>query len=167
MMEQQDQLKLQAYLDGELSQGEARQWEERLKNDAEASALLNELRQTRQCLTGFEEPLTLPESRDFYWSKIRREITRESAAAATATPRFQFGWLRRILVPASGLALLVFVGLLTIRGPHPARPAGTETALADSGAFTYHDYAAGATLVWLSYPAEKEVAVETELGTLE
>ena len=33
-----------------------------------------------------------------------------------------------------------------------------ETALADSGAFTYHDYSAGATLVWLSYPAEDEVA---------
>ena len=41
-----------------------------------------------------------------------------------------------------------------------------ETALADSGAFTYRDYSAGTTLVWLSYPADNEVAENDELGTV-
>jgi len=30
--------------------------------------------------------------------------------------------------------------------------------MADTGAFTYHDYTAQATLVWFSYPAENEIA---------
>jgi len=45
--------------------------------------------------------------------------------------------------------------------------AEAETALADSGAFTYHDDSAGVTLVWLSYPAEKEVAENDEMDTVE
>ena len=42
-----------------------------------------------------------------------------------------------------------------------------ETALADSGTFTYRDYSAGTTLVWLSYPADTEVAENDEMGTVE
>jgi hypothetical protein len=42
-----------------------------------------------------------------------------------------------------------------------------ETALADSGVFTYRDYSAGATLVWLSYPAEDEAAEIDEMGTFD
>ena len=42
-----------------------------------------------------------------------------------------------------------------------------ETALADAGAFTYRDYAAGTTLVWLSYPAENELADDDEMGTID
>ncbi|MEI6783081.1 MAG: hypothetical protein WCQ21_19415, partial [Verrucomicrobiota bacterium] len=64
---------------------------------------------------------------------------------------------------------LVFVaGVVLTR---PTGPAGRtavaeiETALADSGAFTYRDYSAGTTLVWLSYPADNEVAENDELGT--
>ena len=44
---------------------------------------------------------------------------------------------------------------------------GIETALADAGAFTYRDYSAGATLVWLTYPAENEVADDDETGRIE
>ena len=43
----------------------------------------------------------------------------------------------------------------------------TETALADPGAFTYRDYASGTTLVWLSYPAENELADDQEAYTVE
>lgn len=170
MMEEQDQLKLQAYLDGELPANEARDWTDRLAKDPEASALLHELQQTRQSLSGFEAGVTLPESGDFYWSKIQREIALQESMARAQTPSKPaagWAWLRRLLVPATGVALLIFIGLLTIRGPHPGAGPGMETSFADSGAFTYHDYSAGATLVWLSYPAEKEVAVEPELGTLE
>jgi hypothetical protein len=37
----------------------------------------------------------------------------------------------------------------------------------DSGAFTYHDDAAGATLVWLSYPAESDPAENDDLDSIE
>jgi len=41
-----------------------------------------------------------------------------------------------------------------------------ETALADAGAFTYRDYSAGTTLVWLSYPADTEVAENDNMGAV-
>ena len=53
-MEHEVQLKLQAYLDGELSEAEAREIGNLLAKDREAVALQNELRNTRQALAGFE-----------------------------------------------------------------------------------------------------------------
>jgi anti-sigma factor RsiW len=162
MMDYQTQLKLQAYLDGELAGSEAREVAVWLARDGEAAKLAMELRQTGDALKGFEESFRLPESREFYWSKIQREIQRPEAPAA----QVQAPWLARLqrfLVPAAGLALLGVAGLLAI----PRSPAPYETALADAGAFTYHDYSAGTTLVWLTYPAENDVADREEAGTLD
>lgn len=165
MMDHDAQLKLQAFLDGELAEGEARMVAEGLARDPEGAALLAELRHTRQALAGFEAGVKLPESREFYWSKIEREIERVSKEAREPVPVPWIVRLRRVLVPAVTVALLALVGLLSSR--HGASTPGVETALADSGAFTYHDYSAGATLVWLSYPADSEVADDEDLSTLE
>ena len=62
-MKQELQLKLQAYLDGELPEGEAREVAGLLAQDAEARALLAELKNTRAALAGFEADIKLPESR--------------------------------------------------------------------------------------------------------
>jgi anti-sigma factor RsiW len=167
MIDYQDQLKLQAYLDGELPEAEAREMANRLTRDQEAVALLTELRQTRQAVAGFEDGIRLPETREFYWSKLRREIERLEGpvkAAETTTPLVV--WLRRFLVPVAGLALLVIAGLMAIRGPSQ-EAAPIETALADPGAMIYHDYSVGATFVWLAYPADKEIADDYDFGTFE
>lgn len=168
MMEYQQQLKLQAYLDGELSDAEARQVAERAARDEGAAALLAELRQTGEALSGFEAGVKLPESREFYWSKIQAEISRESSSAHGAASGMPWlAWLRRFLVPVTGLALVVGFGLVGLRnagGPHGS---GTVTSLEDVQAFTYHDFSAGATLVWLSYPADNRIAGEDEVAILE
>ena len=78
--------------------------------------------------------------------------------------------LRRFLVPTSALAMVLVAGVVLIRSAGPFDPTagtGIETALADAGAFTYHDYSAGTTLVWLSYPADNEGADNDEMGTIE
>lgn len=169
-MDDKTQLQLQAWLDGELPEAEARKVAAQAAQDREAAALAEELRHTRQALAGFEAGIRLPESREFYWSKIAREIERREAAPPEPAPReFSFALLRRWLAPASALALVVIAGLLLVRPPAPAgrsAEAESETALADAGVFTYRDYAAGATLVWLSYPADNEVADGSDLGTL-
>jgi anti-sigma factor RsiW len=162
-MNQELQLKLQAYVDGELPDGEAREVSELLTQDAEARALLAELKNTRAALAGFESEIKLPEGRDFYWSKIKREIQRLDTPETAATPVSIFAAWRRFLIPATAVAALV-IGVLTVgrqvgregafRGPE------METTFADSGAFTYRDYASGMTLVWLPYPAENDF-VET------
>ena len=169
-MDHNAQLKVQAWLDGELSEAEARKVAKWLEQDGDAAALAGELRNTRQALTGFETEVRLPESREFFWSKIEREILRlETPAPAAAREESYWTLFRRLLAPVSAVAVVVLAGVVLLR---PAAPGLTsspafETASADSGAFTYHDDTAGATLVWLSYPADNEVADDSEMGIVE
>jgi|SRR5664279_731078 len=169
-MDYKAQLKLQALLDGELPEGEASAVTKWVAEDREAAALLEELRNTRGALAGFDAEVRLPESREFFWSKIQREIQRLETPAPKPVRVSYFTLVRRFLVPASAVAVVLIAGLMLIP---PAGSTGRtiatemETALADSGAFTYRDYSAGATLVWLSYPAEDEAAEIDEMGTLD
>ena len=164
------QLKLQALLDGELPEAEAGEVAKWPEQDREAAALLTELRQTRAALTGFEAGIQLPESREFFWSKIEREIQRLEKPVAEPIRAPLFARLQRFLAPATAVALLAIAGLVAVRqNGWPGLSGGVEreTALADTGAFTYRDYSAGTTLVWLSYPAENESADDDETYVLE
>ena len=170
-MDHNIQLKVQAWLDGELPGAEAREAAKWLEQDREAAALAGELRNTRQALAGFEADVRLPESREFFWSKIEREI-RRLETPAPAAPRGESYWtlFRRFLVPASALAAVLLGAVVLLR---PASPAALtlspafETASADSGTFTYRDESARTTLVWLSYPADNDVADNSEMGIVE
>ena len=158
-MNQDFQLKLQAYLDGELTERETREVEAALAGDAEARALLTELRNTSGALAVFAAELKLPETPEFFWSKVQREIQRQDRTAVTRSAGLP--WWRRILVPAGSLAALVLVGLIGFKsfGPaNDAQEAAVETFLTDAGAMTYRDQVEGMTVVWLSYPAENEFA---------
>ena len=169
-MDYDAQLKLQALLDGELPEAEASEVANWLARDREAAALLEELRHTRQALAGFEAEVRLPESREFFWSRIEREIERRETPAPKPAPLPLFALLRRFLLPASAIALLFVAGVVLTRLGAPSGQtavAEIETALADSGAFTYRDYSAGTTLVWLSYPADTELAEDDETGTVD
>jgi anti-sigma factor RsiW len=169
-MDQDAQLKLQAFLDGELPEGEASKVANWLARDREAAALLEELRNTRGALAGFEAGVQLPESREFFWSKVQREIQRLETPAPKPASTPVLAWWSRLLVPASALALLLVAGLVLLRPSSPfdhAPAASIETALADAGAFTYRDYSAGTTLVWISYPADNEIADNDERATVQ
>ncbi len=164
-MKYQDQLKLQAFLDGELPEAESREVANTLGKDPEAKALHTELQQTHQALTGFEAGIKLAEPAAFYWSKIEREIERLERAAREPVAEPWFAQLRRYLMPAAGAALAVLASVAILRGPGSGQ--GVETTLADAGAFTYRDASAGATLVWLSYPADEDVAADEESPILD
>jgi anti-sigma factor RsiW len=165
-MDYDAQLKLQALLDGELPEAEARQVNAWVARDGEAAGLLEELRNTRGALVGFEAGIQLPESREFFWSKIEREIQRLESPAPKTAWEPSWAWWRRILVPACTAALVLIGGFVLTQPGRPGRTAAAdmETVLADAGAFTYRDYSAGTTLVWLSYPAEHEAANGDEMG---
>ena len=89
-MDYDAQLKLQAFLDGELPEAEASEVANWLARDREAAALLEELRNTRDALAGFEAGIQLPESREFFWSKVQREIQRLETPAPRARPGHRF-----------------------------------------------------------------------------
>lgn len=67
-------LKVQAFVDGQLPESEQADIAALIARDSDVHALVKELKQTRQALAGFDEGVELPESREFYWSKIERQI---------------------------------------------------------------------------------------------
>jgi negative regulator of sigma E activity len=114
-MNMEQQLRVQAWLDGELPEAEARQVEGLVNGDQQAQSLVAELRMTGKALAGNEPEMKLPETREFYWGKIQREIERLDKAAEVASRPVPWmtDW-RRWLAPLSGIALVAFFSLLSI-----------------------------------------------------
>jgi len=175
-MTEEQQLKVQAFLDGELPQSDSRDVAAWLARDADASALLGELKNTRNALKEFESPgiagvppARLPESREFYWSKIKREIERSAPETAPAEKASLFTWFRRALMPLGTVAALAVVALVAIHSfsgsQHPI-PMTASVMAGNSSAFTYRDDAQNMTVVWLSYSAENKLAEKSSTDTL-
>ncbi|HEY0552249.1 MAG TPA: hypothetical protein VGF13_21795, partial [Verrucomicrobiae bacterium] len=112
-MNGEDGIKLQAHLDGELTGREAQQVAALLETDAEARAVFGELQQTKAWFKANEPEMRLPESREFFWSKIERDIQRlESAPAERQSPAWVLFFRRHIRAIAGtsvAAALVVFV----------------------------------------------------------
>ena len=148
-------IKLQAYLDGELTGRDAQQVEALVKNDAEAGALFAELQQTRSILKGNEPEFQLPESREFFWSKIEHEIER---LEATPVQRESMGWvlfLRRHLAAVSGVAVaaaLVVFAAFQLNLVSPGMLEEIDNPLDDVGTFSFRSESQKMTLVWISNP---------------
>lgn len=161
------QFKIQALADGELSAAEAREVSALLAHDPAAAALHAELRQLREAMIGLEEPRSLPESREFFWSKIRREIERSERASVAASAEPWWTAWRMWFRPAgvlAGVALVALLFLLPIgRG---SGPNAMVAAFADGGAITFRDESTGTTFVWFTYPAENGVAEAAAPTTL-
>jgi anti-sigma factor RsiW len=165
MIDYNTQLKLQAFLDGELSEPEARAVADSLPRNPEAAALLAELRHTGQALAGFDAEVKVPDSREFYWSRIQRQIERAEKSAREPESVPWIVHLRRVLLPAATVSLLITIGLLAVRSGVPSP--GVEVASGDAEAFSYHDYTVGTTLVWLSFPADNEVANDDQSSIID
>ncbi len=149
------QLKVQAYLDNELSPAEARKVGTWISTDSAARELYNELKDTREILMQNEPALTLPESREFFWSKIERGIAaaeREPAPVEATRP-----WWTRFLAPVAG-TVAIFALLLTLvdrGGPGGLQLTSGETLhqfdeMPDVSTITFRSESEGVTVVWLS-----------------
>jgi anti-sigma factor RsiW len=156
MIDQETALKLQAYLDGELPSNEARRVAELFAADPGTRAIFEELGATRSSLKGNEFEFRVPESREFYWSGIRRRIEQAQAAVETPVAAPQ-PWGIRFFAPAGVLAALaVLVGLtLTIVDKHPGGDTALavghqiETPLDEVSSIAFRSESAGMTVVWV------------------
>jgi len=159
---------VQAWVDGELSGKEARDVAELVATSPEAGALARELSATKDFLAGNEPEATVPETREFYWSKIQRAIERE---AATPTRQPVFAWLltwRRFLAPVSGLALVAFLSLLSMNVFH--QPEGedgrhlveVENLSEHVGSISYKSQAENIFVVYL-YNKDQEPETDEEM----
>ena len=157
MINHETELKLQAYLDGELSAGEAKAIADLLGRDAGAQALYQELRIAKSLLVENELERTLPESREFYWSKVQRQIERvESTQADGLTEPAASRWWPRFLTPAGVLAALAVFVAVVLRSPEGGETFlalddshEIETPLEETSSFSFRSEAAAMTVVWV------------------
>jgi anti-sigma factor RsiW len=150
MMDHNSQLKLQAWLDGELSASEARQVEEQAANDPEARALVAELKAAKAAFGAFGRELELPGSRELFWSKIEREILRQEQPRTAPLPLPFFARLQRFLVPAGAVAAVALAVMFLFRAGHSTLPPGEmELVSPDMGAVTFRSESERMTIVWL------------------
>lgn len=168
-MSEDQQLKLQAFLDGELPEREAREVLAWTQRDAAAAALLAELQNTRRAVSQSEIHLNIPESREFFWSKIERAIRQlEPAQTPAAGASIFFRW-HRLLLPAGAFAALAIAGLfaysmMDTKVVPDDSDAPTVEAMANLDATTYRDRADGTTLVWFSVAADSQ-SIQTKTPT--
>lgn len=166
------ELKLQAYLDGELSGAEQAEISRLVQSDKRAQGLAAEMAAVKTLLSEYgAQPIKVPASREFYWSGIERQIRRaqDSHAPQRSQRPSWLAALSRFLVPAGALAGLVIATFITASQTGIFASKGItrlESALAGPGSFTYRDFRNGTTLVWLSYPGEKEFADYDEDSTI-
>jgi anti-sigma factor RsiW len=172
-MKHELELKVQAWLDGELPDHEARRMGEWIARDSEAAALAAELGCVRQAMFRQETASPLGESREFYWSKVQRQIQREAGVRRSEGLPWSARW-RRFMAPLAGVAALACVLLMAVL---PSRsPAFDEISSTGEGmeAVTFHDQSAQMTVVWLQdnspatadQPAPKNIRFEDEPGTV-
>jgi anti-sigma factor RsiW len=147
-MKHELELKVQAWLDGEMSDPDAARMAGWVARDAEAGVLAAELRTVRKAMVDNEMIAPLPETREFHWSKIERQIQRE----AMTPQRPAVSWLgqfRRFLLPIAGVTALACAMTLAVKQMH--RPTFDEISDTNAGmdAVTFHDQSAEMTVVWL------------------
>jgi anti-sigma factor RsiW len=167
------QLKVQAWADGELPDHEARRIGDLIARDAEASALAAELGGLRQAMLKNEAPCAVGESREFYWSKIQRQIEREAVSPRAGAAPWYAAW-RRYIGPLAGAAALA--SALVVAVNQSMSPAADEFSSTGAGmeAVTFHDQSEHMTVVWLQdqgAPAPEEALppgsrFEDEPGTV-
>ena len=157
-MNNEFELKVQALLDGQLAGRERRHVETRLASDETSLRLLEELRWTKDLLAGNEPTVALPESREFYWSKIRAEILRAEKAAVHPSAADAFLWVawKKYLAPLSGFALVLFLVLGILRfynfDASEARTrflAQVESPSEEMGAFSFRSQTENIFVIWL------------------
>jgi len=156
-------IKLQAYLDGELAGSDAQAIAALIQSDADARALFGELQQTRVLLRANEPEFRLPESREFFWSKIEREIGQlDKTQGASQAPAWLL-FLRRHLAVATGTcvaACLVLFVAFQMNWVSPDLFEEIENPLEDTGSFSFRSESQQMTLVWISNPAASSEETE-------
>jgi hypothetical protein len=149
------ELELQAWLDGELSAAKVRCADLKIVGDEDASRLISELQAVKTAMAGNEMPRPVPETREFYWSKIERQIQRQTQGPRAVRAPHHAAW-RRWLVPVAGFAVLSCILLLVAKPFAP--PAFDEISSAGEGmeVVTFHDQAAGMTVVLVTDTAQAQ-----------
>ena len=146
-MKDELELKLQAWLDGELSAAEAEQMQRLAASNSEAGRVLAELRLVKNAFAQGEPKMAFPETREFYWSKIQRQIRREASPAPAPVLSWS-GYARRWLAPVAGVGAVAAALLLALDQSAPQIILNQVSgASSDMNVSTFRDKRAGLNFV--------------------
>jgi anti-sigma factor RsiW len=155
MIDQATALKIQAAVDGQLPSAQARDVARLLEENPEAQGIYRQVQAIHTVLAENPPLYTLPESREFYWSKIAREIQRTEPAVRRTASREYVSWLRWLLPVGATAAVLMAV---LVHGPF-SRPRPPfvelaveheiETPLPETTSFSFRSESAAITVVWV------------------
>lgn len=151
-MNEQEQLKLQAYLDGELTGREREEVAALLDARPDARELLAELQHMRAALHGNENARGLDCSREFYWSRIERELAGVVQEGAPAPAVNLWHWIRSHVrsVVGTGVAIAALALILTVFTASPVvAESEWEVLHPQTGMVNLRDYQNGITVVML------------------
>jgi len=165
-MKEELQLDLQAYLDGELSSKDAREVAARIEIDPEASALHTQMQQTSALLKGNEVDRRLPQTREFFWSQIERQISREEQRGTTSAP-WWLEFLRRHVGAVSGVgvaAALVILGAVQLNLVSGDLLEEIDNPLDETTSFSFRSESQKMTVVWIANPSSKKAEDEPDPG---
>lgn len=169
-MKEETELKLLAYADGELRADEVAEVEALMKDSQAAADLVAELQWARGAMQGNEANIKLPESREFYWSKVSRAIeAEERRAEREASTGAAQPWWRKILVPVAGLAALVFVLNVNMGSPNGGTEAGgssgavvvPEPVWEDASVYEFYDEEEKMSVIWVTTDGETKLSTPT------
>jgi len=152
-MKHELELKIQGYLDQELETVESREVAVLINRDPEAQRLHESLGATRRLLVEHEPEYKLPETREFYWSKIEREI-RNQAAAPGPVRTYALGWQNWWIRLAGAVASVAVLGVIILSSSRLRTSVSTSNSQEvespeDMSAITFHSEAANMTVVWV------------------
>ena len=168
-MKEETELKLLAYVDGELAQEEAAEVEALLHENRLAADLVGELRWTSAAMEGNDSSLKVPEGREFYWSKISRsiELAERQAERETRSGSAEPLW-RRFWVPLAGFAAVALVMAINVDSPEVGNPAGAtkgtsgaavaEPVWEDASVYEYYDEKERMSVIWVTSGEENELS---------
>lgn len=153
-------LLIQAYLDGELAGRQARRVADWIETDAQAQALYQELRQTRDCLrSDVELPRAVPASREFFWSQIQRGIAQAEREQTVPAGSGAVGWLagwRKYAAPLAAAALVALLAVPTAQyfggdsgDPYTSYLAEVENQNDGMGSYSFRTRSGNMFVVWL------------------
>jgi anti-sigma factor RsiW len=146
-------LKIMAHVDGELTGSRCVEVDDLLAGDTAAAALHGELAATRELLRTHEPAGSVPDSREFYWSQIRRRIEEQERGFAREGSSWTsaFRWLRW-LAPALGVAAVALIVALQQRSGS-AIVAGLDSrgdSIGEATSMTFTSESDGVTIRWIN-----------------
>jgi anti-sigma factor RsiW len=164
-MKHETELRIQAWIDGQLEPVEAGVVAELVASDPAARALADELRMIHGAFAGNETPRPVPDIRAYYWAQIAEKIKAEEPQVVRQARPVRLGdlvsrWLGS-WAPLAAAAGVVAMTAILLQMPDGRRSFGgvayVESPQEEVSTFTFRSETEGMTVVWLNTWQDRDI----------